>query len=620
MLMPLGLMGSSASGPRTGPDDTGPDDDTGLIHLKYANFDPSAGKPQVPSHLASLDDSRLALVQLEGATQPGWYSTLEDQGLTILRYIPQYTYLVFENGQGGLERTADLDFVTWVGPYHPAYKIDPELAAVQGDVELTVEIKLFPELTSSRDRATIMDLIRTLEGDILDTGQLNDILTVRMMSPDLPVLAALDRVEWLSLHGELVAVMDNIRIFTGTEEMHTYEVTGEPIVGEIKDNGIDQDHQEFEGQLIGTDGNVEEADHGTSTFGIVYAKGVDERALGQSHGSGGVFCQWNVPRLQSIRNLVNNWDGLFQSNSWHQGSANSQYSSYSEENDRAVMEYDVSMLYAAGNGGSDESISQDATAKNVITVGGLDHFDNTDREDDRHSGNEGNKGPTEDGRYKPDLSGPYDAIYTTTGDNGYTSSFGGTSGATPVTAGALSLAYQLYKANHFGNNPSGEKPHAATIKALAIANAYQHDLTRADRFAQGWGYIDMDYLHGMGVNHLIVDEEVALETGQSFSVNFQPTTITPLKISLVWTSSSPPPRGTPTWATTAWATTTTPSWTVSATPSTTWRTSSSRPRRRGSGPSRWRPTTSPWTATRTPRRWTSPSPWLSPGSSARSTN
>ena len=104
MLMPLGLMGSSASGPRTGPDDTGPDDDTGLIHLKYANFDPSAGKPQVPSHLASLDDSRLALVQLEGATQPGWYSTLEDQGLTILRYIPQYTYLVFENGQGGLER------------------------------------------------------------------------------------------------------------------------------------------------------------------------------------------------------------------------------------------------------------------------------------------------------------------------------------------------------------------------------------------------------------------------------------------------------------------------------------------------------------------------------------
>jgi len=518
-----------------------PSNEDSKIHLRYAAFDPITSQPEIPAWMDAQEDSRLTLVQLVGPTNPDWYRTLEAVGLSVLRYIPDFTYLVHENRAGALTESEKLDFVRWVGPYHPVYKIDPELTTKAAQslekpaAYLEVEVKLFPELVSHKEHDTIIALIENLEGRVLDAGYVNRIITAQLIASTIFELAKLDPVEWLGLHSDLKATMDNIRIFTGTDYMHDLNVSGQPIVGEIKDNGIDQDHPEFEGQLIGTDGNVDEQNHGTSTFGIVFAKGVDERALGQSNGSGGIFCQWDVGRYQSIRNLVNNWDGLFQSNSWSQGAYDGEYNQYSEENDRAVFDFDISMLYAAGNGGDDGAVTKDGTAKNVITVGGLDHYDNTDRGDDRHTGSQGNKGPTQDGRIKPDLSGPYDNIYTTTGGGGYTSGFGGTSGATPVTAGALSLAYQLYMANHFGNNPAGTVPHASTIKALAIANAYQHDLLRADRFAQGWGYIDMDYIYNMSVNHLIVDEEIALETDESFSVNFQPTTLTPLKVSLVWT-------------------------------------------------------------------------------------
>jgi hypothetical protein len=330
--------------------------------------------------------------------------------------------------------------------------------------------------------------------------------------------------------------MDNIRVFTGAESpLHENGYNGTGIVGEVKDSGIDENHIEFDTQLLATDGNVDEDTHGTSTFGIVFAKGANERAKGMLPGAKGVFASWGVGRKQSIANLVNKWDGVFQSNSWSAGAADSSYASNSRQNDDAVFEYDVTMLYATGNGGSEGSISQEATGKNVIGVGAFSHYNNRDRTDDRHSGNQGNRGPTDDGRVKPDVVGPYDSIYTTTTNDRYTSGFGGTSGATPVAAGAVGLIYQMYRENHFDNNPTGALPHAATVKAMLIANAYQYDFSQGDRMAQGWGLVDVGKVYDTGVNHLIDDQNNALQTGKINSYEIKPTTATPLKISLVWT-------------------------------------------------------------------------------------
>ena len=96
------------------------------------------------------------------------------------------------------------------------------------------------------------------------------------------------------------------------------------------------------------------------------------------------------------------------------------------------------------------------------------------------------------GRVDPDgdESNFNDNIYTvTTGSStSYTSSFGGTSGATPITAGHVGLFFQMWSDGIFGNDvdPGGtvfeNRPHMTTAKAFMINTAFRYDFS---------GYVDL---------------------------------------------------------------------------------------------------------------------------------
>ncbi|MEE9152098.1 MAG: S8 family serine peptidase, partial [Thermoplasmata archaeon] len=502
-----------------------------FINLKAARFDPLFEEPNIPLELTYPDETAYYLVQCKDPIQSGWVEKILDTGAIILGYIPDYTYIL--HMEKDVKRSIEnLPFIRWIGIYHPAYKIEENLLSANGPVQLNVMI--FEVDFDTKYLQQIRDKITSFGGSIF--GEEDNIIRTEIDASKIRDIAFIPDVEWIDEFELPVALMDNIRVFTGAESpLHEYGFTGTGIVGEVKDSGLDTDHPEFEGQLIGTDGSISEDSHGTSTFGIVFARGATPRAKGMLPGAQGVFASWGVGRKQSIANLVNNWGGLFQSNSWSSGSSDGSYSSFSRQNDEAIFEYDVTMLYASGNGGDDGATTQDSSAKNVIAVGALNHYDNKDRTDDQHTGTQGNKGPTDDGRIKPDVVGPFDSIYTTTSGDGYTSGFGGTSGATPIAAGAVGLIYEMYRENHFGNNPTGTMPHAATVKAILIADAYQYEFSQGDRFAQGWGLVDVGNVYNIGENHFIDDEKNALRTGDVTSYKITPTTSTPLKISLVWT-------------------------------------------------------------------------------------
>lgn len=504
-----------------------------FINLKAARFDPLLETPDIPLVLTYSDENNYYLVQCNGPIQSEWVPEILEVGANILGYVPEYTYILYME-KDVKKSVSELPFVRWVGIYHPAYKIDQNLLTKQGSAQLNVQV--FNTDGNLGNFRFVKEQLLTLGGTIIrEESDVHNII-VEIDVNKIIDIAFIPEVEWLGEYSPPKALMDNIRVFTGAESpLHEYGFNGTGIVGEVKDSGLDQDHPEFEGQLLATDGNVEEDAHGTSTFGIVFAKGVNNRAMGMMPGAQGVFASWGVGRKQSIANLVNNWDGVFQSNSWSAGSADGTYGSNSRQNDDAIFEYDATMLYATGNGGSEGSISQEATAKNVIGVGAFNHYNNQDRTDDRHTGNQGNRGPTADGRIKPDVVGPYDSIYTTTSGDRYTSGFGGTSGATPVAAGAVGLIYEMYKENHFGNNPTGATPHAATVKALLIADAYQYEFSQGGRFAQGWGLVDVGNVYNIGKNHLIDDENNVVKTGDTQTYKVGPIGTTPLKISLVWT-------------------------------------------------------------------------------------
>ncbi|UCE74996.1 MAG: S8 family serine peptidase [Methanomassiliicoccales archaeon] len=523
------------------------------IHLKAATFDPLSEEISLSPEWTLDSNTDYYIVQCVGPIQSHWVEEIQKTGADILGYIPDYAYILHIE-DGVKETILNLPFVRWVGPYEPSYKIQSGLMQKTGELELNVQVFRNGKENLGMVRNELMEL----GGVITYNGEGNHIIRTKIDAQRVKDITFIPEVEWIDEYSSPSASMNNIRTFTGAELVHIEGFTGSGIVGEVKDSGIDASHPDFTGQIIGIDGTPTEEAHGTCAFGIVFSTGANnENAKGMLPDGKGVFCNWSVPRYLSMERLVDNWNGVFQSNSWSTGELDSNYTTSSRENDRAIIDHDITMLHSAGNsdaGVYPQSCSRDSVAKNVIAVGGLYHDDKTDRAlhewtDFYGDGATPSQGPASDGRIKPDLSGPFDRIYTTdaivytpsTGQKGYNDesayhdNYGGTSGATPVVAGAVGLVYEMYKDNHFGNNPTNELPHASTVKAILIADAYQYDFSQANRYQQGWGGVDVENVYSTGRHHYIIDEPNSLATGESTVYTFTPTGLGPLKISLVWT-------------------------------------------------------------------------------------
>jgi hypothetical protein len=527
-----------------------------LIKMKAAEFDPLIEEPDLPLDLLYNLENGYYLVQFNGLIQSYWVEEIRAAGAFILGYVPDHTYLLHMDDKTK-ERLEKLPFVRWIGIFHPAYKIQGGLLDNMGEIELNVLVLEEKQENLEKVRKSIT----ALGGTITYNGEDNHIIRTKIAASKIRNIAFIPEVEWIDEYSPPTKSMNNIRGFTGTNFVHLEGFNGSGIVGEVKDDGFDPDHPDFDGQILATDGNPPDDAHGTCAFGIVFSLGENkEQAKGLLPGAKGVFCAWQVPTTTSISNLVNNWDGVFQSNSWSSGDHDGLYTLISYENDDAVFDYDVVILRSSGNDGTTPgTCSQDSVAKNVIGVGALWHKDNSFRTDDEWANFGPNatpaQGPAADGRIKPDLSGPFDFIYTTDsvdgdGQNGYVAgnyydNFGGTSGATPVVAGAVGLVYQMYKEDHFGNNPSGNLPNASAVKAILIADAYQYEFSQANRYQQGWGGVDVGKVYNVGKNHFIIDESKPLYTGQSATYAIVPTGGGPLKISLVWTDVPATPGANP---------------------------------------------------------------------------
>ena len=115
------------------------------------------------------------------------------------------------------------------------------------------------------------------------------------------------------------------------------------------------------------------------------------------------------------------------------------------ESDDIVFDHDITWTQSQSNAGNRQSRPQ-AWAKNVLSVGAVNHNDDADPTNDSWAAGNASIGPASDGRIKPTLCAYFDSIGTSdrTGAAGYSSNdwyggFGGTSGATPIVAGLAAL-------------------------------------------------------------------------------------------------------------------------------------------------------------------------------------
>lgn len=103
-----------------------------LVALRSLAIDTAQGEPKLDESLRAPEPERgdeVVLVKFAAPPTAAQLAALEQASLRVYTYLPFYAYLVRVSAGGG-EKALAAAGASWTGPYHPAYKISPEIASV----------------------------------------------------------------------------------------------------------------------------------------------------------------------------------------------------------------------------------------------------------------------------------------------------------------------------------------------------------------------------------------------------------------------------------------------------------------------------------------------------------
>ncbi|WP_329793315.1 S8 family serine peptidase [Lentzea sp. DG1S-22] len=493
------------------------------------------------------------LLQFRDTLSDAQRHQLEGLGVRLGAFVQDGTYLARMTTTA---RVARLSYVREVKPF----QAQPRIMALGGASDYLITLVEQDE----RDQRAVADRVKSLGGKVNSISASREHLMATLdagQAAELAKFPAVIAIDPVSAPQTDMAISRESSGANYVESVGGYR--GRGVRGEVMDGGLRTTHQEFRARppLMHT-GNSTSTSHGTSTYGQIFASGVSSAHRGLLPEAQGIFAIYGSgDRYAHTRQLVDpagQYRAVFQSNSWGDALTTS-YNSISQQMDRIVFDHDILICQSQSNAGTRSSRPQ-AWAKNVLSVGGHYHYNTASRTDDRWNGG-ASIGPAADGRIKPELSNFYDRIDTTTStsDTAYTTSFGGTSGATPITCGNAGLLFQMWADGVFDGGPGkgrdvfAARPHAATAKALLINTADQHAFSGTThdqtRTHQGWGTASVRNLYdrakaGGWKLPVLVNETDLVTTGQTRKYTVTSNGQTPLRATLAYTD----PAGSPTAA------------------------------------------------------------------------
>ncbi|WP_404428488.1 S8 family serine peptidase [Sutcliffiella horikoshii] len=477
-------------------------------------------------------DNSLYIVQFDGPILEETKKELESTGATIVDYIPDYAYIVEYKGDVS-KATNGITHLESVEPYLPLYKVDP---------------LLFTKGASALVKAVA-----------LDAKQNNKEINFKGID-EIVEYAANNNVLYISPKPEYKVMNDVARgIVKADVAQSSYGLYGQGQTVAVADTGLDTGrndssmHEAFRGKItalyaLGRSNNSNDPNgHGTHVAGSVLGNGTSNKGMApqanlvfqsimdSSGGLGGL-----PSNLSTLFSQAYSAGARIHTNSWG-AAVNGAYTTDSRNVDDYVRKNDMAVLFAAGNEGPNGgTISAPGTAKNAITVGATENLRpsfGSYADNINHVAQFSSRGPTRDGRIKPDVMAPGTFILSARSSLAPDSSFwanhdskyaymGGTSMATPIVAGNVA---QLRE--HFIKN-RGITPKPSLLKAALIAGATDVGLGFPNG-NQGWGRVTLD----KSLNTAFVNETSSLSTSQKATYSFTATAGKPLKISLVWSDA-----------------------------------------------------------------------------------
>ncbi len=550
------------------------------LYVRDQKFDFTRGEPEIPSSLR-VDEYAPGvkgqyIVHTIGPIAQGWVPTLEDMGVQIMHYMPNYAYRVRMTPESARE-VSELYFVDWVGIYHPYYKLQPGL-----EPGIT-EIGLAPgasreSLATVRESTTVIDFVRLHNGEYYFIAfvrsrealhRLVNIVDVSFITPYVvPEVHGERATQTIGgglyffnddggnpyrKHGEYGSYINQIG-YEGTDIIICFAGTG------LGGGTPEDQHVDFQDRVIGgysySGGWEDGLGHETPVAGVAAGNTYD--GTGSTDGDGYYRGQGQAPAalLYAVKIFDNTggWVGpidsreiiqrgyeggaVVHSNSWG-AVTDGNYGTRASQYDDGARIYNMIVSVSAGNSGPGyTTIGEPATGKNVIAVGSTTKPTPTTGPS---MSSFSSRGWTQDNRIKPDLVAPGSSVSSqSASDNTGYHIASGTTMSQPGVAGAATLVYEWYRDNHVDN----EVPSPAMVKALLIntANRFTGHIPNRD---EGWGMADISKLERPLDDpmpfYLSDQEHVFTASGQTNEhMVMSDREGEPLKFSLVWTDKEAP--------------------------------------------------------------------------------
>jgi len=214
------------------------------------------------------------------------------------------------------------------------------------------------------------------------------------------------------------------------------------------------------------------------------------------------------------------------------------YTSTSALYDTTLRDYPYyTHFYAASNDGSAyATLGTDwPVAKNIITIGSVSDVTRDDAGNYVSGGNISSfssRGPTFDGRIKPDLTANGEGLTSPSSATG-SSSMSGTSMATPNASGSATLLIDYIR-----RKLPGHHLRSSTLKALLVNTATDRGTPGPD-YSYGWGVINVKaaadtvkrYAEAPASRVLLEDE---LAPGQTWTTTYSTDGSAPIRVTLTW--------------------------------------------------------------------------------------
>lgn len=549
--------------------------DPTLLRLKVGEFDPLRGVPALPEglRLPAEPASGIFLVQFGEAIRPALLERAERRGAELLEYLPERAYVV-RLASGGAAALRALPEVRWVAAVEPGWKLSPDLGTRPyadpsrregGVLRVTADVwpGEDPERAAASAAATGADVLQVVRFGTYARLRLHATIEQAHAVARIPAVSFLEEMaeitprnnttRWViqsdlpdqtpiwdrGLHGEGQIIghidgrIDMNSCYVRDPSNNTPGPGHRKVVAYRSNSGQGSDSHGT--HTAGTSAGDQFPLNGTiNDNGNAYAAKISHSNLNDINGSGtapsNLYTYLSSAHGDGARTHTNSWgdDGT------------TQYTTWCVDIDRFSYDFEDSLVFFAVTNTS--TLRTPENAKNVVAVGASQNG----LSDDNFCS--GGRGPTNDGRRKPEIFAPGCSIVSA-GNNLScgTKTFTGTSMACPAVTAAGSIVRQYFEEGWY---PTGTKspadarvPSGALVKATLTNTSV--DMTGISGFPsnqEGWGRILLEnalYFEG-DVRKLSLLDDVrnanGLTTGQTVTYDVVVEgSGEPLKVTAAWT-------------------------------------------------------------------------------------